>query len=369
MTIMRSKSAARLSARLAVLGLLGFAAACGSEPAMAPEAATETTQAPAPGGALSFSLSSNFVGFGVANVGQVPAPQTITMFNSLAMIPALGVKVGPISYQGTFTGWLSYTVKIVGLTAQITFTATGAPAMGGYIATVPVSLAGGTPQMVTVGYGVGRFFQDDLNNSAGWTLSGLWNFSALTGICNTSKPGECLPGPAEGTGALWYGSPTSGDFDFGTNSGSAVSPSFFMPGTVALPTQVRFATFFEIEFDVSPLSFDFMEVYLRNTGTGTRTFVGRLQQLPGFTGRQLTYLDVALDVPGGLPPGNYQVELAFSTRDPIANDYRGWVVDRLRVVPSVLPPGFAAGVNGENAGGLVVIPAGASPEFVPLIKR
>ncbi len=323
---------------LALVALIG----CSSNSGMPTTGSTPTADA----SVLTLVLTPPNLTF-VQVPGQPPPPaQVIIASNKAALIPSTGIQIGPTVYTDNLHGgWLSVTPKILGLTASITVKVLAVQnlPLGAYQATFTVKVPGtkNSPVPVTVSFVNGFYFQDGLETGTGWTFTGLWNRSMLgDGICDGER--GCLPNPDEGTWAMWYGNPVSGNYQTGgsANSGDAISPVFTIPAGAVDPI-LKFRTWYEIEYDVSPFSFDFMSVYLVDPTTHAATFVGRLNSMGGFTGHTTSgYVTATIDL-SGYTGHSWQLKFDFSTGDGSYNDYRGWIVDRI----AVAEPNFFTGIN------------------------
>ncbi len=317
--IRRRASAALFTASLLLVG------ACASDTPASPVLPDEAHASDV----LQLHLSSTAMVLAQAAVdAPLPAPGVIIASNSAALIPSTGIVVSAPSYAlGQPTGWLEVKPKILGLTASITMTVkpNGFPE-GAYQATFTVKVPGtkNSPKTVTVSYIKGFYLIDGVEEAT-WTMTGFWHRSQLNGICNVSKPGECLPSPAEGMWALWYGQDITGDFDNGnTNSGSAASPLFTIPPSAPNP-ELRFQTAWETE---GGNGFDEMRVELVSEDGGTVHVLGSLSGNP--QSQMGSYLQIGADL-SPYAGGTWRVRFVFNTYDDLFNDYRGWIVDDVRV--------------------------------------
>lgn len=263
--------------------------------------------------------------------GPIPAPKRIIAFNQAALIPQTGIQLSPMMYDNGIGGWFNVSFVITGLSANIDgrIVPNNLP-VGVYTGKFTVRVPGtrNSPVTVNVTYVKGIYFQDNAESATGWSSSGLWNLSTLVGICNVSdSPGACLPPPDEGQRAWWYGQPSTGDFETGgTNSGEIVSPEFTIPNGAVMP-MLGFRTTWESE---GCCSYDRKVVYFRESGTNDMTYLG----IMGGNGDQMenepVYLSAFLDMSSVIGKTGRLV-FDFDTGDSIANDFRGWVVDRIVV--------------------------------------
>ena len=263
--------------------------------------------------------------------GPLPAPRRIIAFNQAALIPYTGIQLSPVTYQGGIGGWFAVSFQITGLSANIDgrIVPNNLPD-GVYRASYTIRVPGtrNSPVTVNVTYAKGIYFQDNAESTTGWTSGGLWNLSALVGICNVSKPGECLPSPDEGDKAWWYGQPSTGDYQTGgsSNSGNLVSPEFTIPNGAINPL-LGFRTTWQHEFECC----DVRQVYFREAGTNTETFLGQMVFQPVL---MPTYLSAFVPMNSVIGKTGRLV-FRFDTQDGALNDYRGWIVDRIVVAESV----------------------------------
>lgn len=124
-----------------------------------------------------------------------------------------------------------------------------------------------------------------------------------------------------GTTSLYLGDPTTMTYDHGPVSASATRPILIPPGESTLSLTV----FADLGDDGSCV-FDVLELALTSAATSEREVLGRICA----SGLGLHRFDLAL------PPGRYDLELRFDTRDDLANDGTGLFVDdlTLELVPA-----------------------------------
>jgi hypothetical protein len=270
------------------------------------------------------------------NAGPLPAPRRIIAFNQAALIPYTGIQLSPVAYEGGIGGWFSVSFQITGLSANIDgrITPNNLPD-GVYRASYTVRVPGtrNSPVKVQVTYIKGIYFQDDAESTTGWNAGNLWNLSSLVGICNDDdydydydEP-KCLPAPDQGNFAWWYGSPETGDFDFGNNSGDLVSPEFEIPFGAENPL-LGFRTTWETECGCT--AYDRMEVFFRNSANNGETFLGILTGAQSQMDEDPVYLSAFLSM-SAVKGQTGRLIFRFRTVDGIANNYRGWIVDRIVV--------------------------------------
>ncbi len=327
---------------MAVLTTIALLAMAGCGPNSSLPTTSGATSADA--GVLTLVLSTTSPTFVQVPDGPLPAPQVIIASNAAALIPSTGIQVGPTVYTDNLHGgWLSVTPKILGLTASITMRVTRNDLpLGAYTATFTVKVPGtnNSPLPVRVTFVNGWYFADGLETGTGWSYTGLWNRSMLGGdICTPPVPYDeggypegCLPNPDEGSWALWYGNPETGNYDTPgvPNSGDATSPEFTIPSGAVDPV-LKFRTWYETEYLDAPFDFDFMDVYLVDADTENRYFIGELNSMVGFTGNQTSgYVTIAMDL-SGYTGHNWRLQFEFNTGDPGDNAHRGWIVDRIVV--------------------------------------
>jgi len=215
----------------------------------------------------------------------------------------------------------------------------------------------------------GLYFVDYADSGVAWTFSGLWHVTSGNN-CNNSR--GCTPGPDEGSGYFWYADPGPADFvDGGRNFGSAIGPAFLLPAGATYPV-VRIRTWFEIEYDVSPFSYDFMEIYLVEDGNpSNRVFLGRINGSSYFAGNGTTFglsdpwIEFVVPIPASQFGKTWHIDLFFDTRDPLYNDYRGWGVDFITVVEDTPPAGAVGAAALRHLFDRMMI----SGDRIPVVRR
>ncbi len=321
MSLIRSSSRRLWSACAAAL-VLGACASESEQPAVtSPDQANSAD-------VLQLTLTPGSMTFIQANpAGPLPAPRRIIAFNQAALIPQTGIQLSPMRYNGGTGGWFNVSFVITGLSANVDgrIVPNNLP-VGVYSGSFTVRVPGtrNSPVTVNVTYVKGIYFSDNAESATGWNTTGLWNLSALIPICNTSVA-TCLPAPDEGTKAWWYGSPATGDFQTGgANSGDLTSPEFFVP-LGAIEPVLGFRTTWDTE---NCCSYDRKEVFFKETGSGTETFLGIMD---GGTGNAMPgYLSAFLPM-SSVKGKTGRLVFRFRTVDNIDNDLRGWIVDRIVV--------------------------------------
>jgi len=366
--------------RLLAFAALAFAAACTgdmeSPTAVREEAPVAQANIPNPLFQLNFSPTSAF--FQTPNANEIPTkPQRIVIFSPYAAFATLGPpRVAKVEYTGGPGGWLTGNIELKSaFQADFNLRVVKGMPLGAYQARITITLLGVVNYVVNVTFVSGVYFLDYVNSDAGWTFTGLWHVAAGNN-CNNFR--GCTPAPYEGTGFLWYASEATGNFNFGNNSGNAISPPFALPAGAINPT-VSVRTFFEIEYDVSPFSFDFMEFHLDEDGNpGNTIFLGRINGSPGFNGGNSftapggPWLTFSVSVPASAFGKTWRLRLHFETRDGLYNDYRGWGVDEILIIESGLTgPSLGAGKARVDAS---LLEAGrtfklAPPVEIPLVRR
>lgn len=323
-----------------VAALVAFAAACGEtadQPLAPTPGGNETANSAHP---MDLVLTPGSFTFVQADAdGPLPAPKTIVAFNQAALIPSTGIVIGPVQYQGGSGGWLNVNAVIKGLSADINAAITpNTLPEGGYSATFTVRVPGtrnatNPPLTVTVSYIKGIYYQDNAEQAGRASFSGLWRRSQMgPGICNVSQV-SCLPNPAEGQWAYWYGDPTTGDFNFGTNSGELATQQFAVPDGAIAP-EVRFQSSKQNECGGFFCSFDEVRVYWRDALGGSDIFLARL----GSTNMP-TYNVLSVDL-SPVRGRTGRLVFRFDTYDSISNDYLGWILDN---IVAAEPGAFAGG--------------------------
>lgn len=314
-----------------VAALVAFAAACGEtadQPLAPTPGGNETANSAHP---MDLVLTPGSLTFVQADPnGPLPAPKTMVAFNQAALIPSTGLVIGPIQYQGGQGGWLSVNAVIKGLSADINAAITpNTLPQGGYSATFTVRVPGtrnatNPPLTVTVSYIKGIYYEDNAEQAGRATMGGLWRRSQMgPSICNVSRSGQCLPNPAEGQWAYWYGDPTTGDFDFGYNEGELVTQQFTVPSGAIAP-EVRFLSSKDNECVGSyTCSFDDVDVIWRDANGGGDILLANIgsPDMPNYD-----VLAVSLEAAVGRTG---RLVFRFDTRDGIINDYRGWIIDNI----------------------------------------
>jgi hypothetical protein len=335
--------------RLLVLAALSLAAAC-SDDVMAPTVVPETAPAAAaaynPNPLFNLFFSSMSVGFQSPNENQVPAnPAKIVIYSPYAAFATLGPpRVVKVEYTGGAQGWLTGNVEVKSaFQADLNLRVVKGLPLGAYGANVTLTLLGVVNYIVHVNFTSGVYFADFATSGTGWGYGGLWHHSTGNNCVN---PRGCTPAvPVHA-----YFSEATGDFDVpgGTaNSGDAMSPAFTLPGTASYPV-VELRTWYEIEYDVSPFSYDFMTVVLVDALTLVETELGTINSSPGFVGNGTTFgggdpfTTFVVPIPPALAGADYHVILRFATGDGAYNDYRGWGVAMVVVREGVAPTAASA---------------------------
>jgi len=332
---------------LAAFGLLAGACAGDTEsPTAVPEQApvVESAAIPVhPFFQLNFSTTS--VLLQAAEEFTVPSPAKVVITSPFAAFATLGPpRVIKVEYLGAGapTGWLTGNVELKSaFRADLNVRAVVGLPLGAYHARVTLTLLGVANYVVNVTFVSGLYYIDCANSDTDWDFTGLWN---LTAGNNTMNPRGATPLPEEGSGYFWYGSPATGDFDFGNNSGTATGPYFMLPAAAANPV-VHLRTWFEIEYDVSPFNYDFMEVWLVDEDDEDEEFLGRINGSPYFVGNGNSFgsggpwVDFEVPIPLSLTGDDWQIRLLFRTNDGAYNDYRGWGVDCITVTEGAPPTG------------------------------
>jgi hypothetical protein len=151
----------------------------------------------------------------------------------------------------------------------------------------------------------------DAASLSGWTLtnsSGVTKGWQLWSTAFTSHSGK---------GALYYGSITDGDYDFGTNSGTAKSPAFVVPAATAVTAETW--VYMDTE---SSSSYDTLALQVLRPGKTTVSKAVKAQV--GFA--VLSWVKVTVDL---TPYAGETVQLAwyFNTVDSTSNGGKGVFVD------------------------------------------
>lgn len=261
---------------------------------------------------------------------------------------------------------------------NVFFVAAEAPGFGSSSISVPIPnnhVVANRNLTLTAAAPITTFFTDGFETTSGWTTSGLWNRSTLTGISNGAfptyvslAPGDnsngALPAPASGSFAFWFGSPVSGGVERGNflnqhfsgdapksggesmtpHSGVLSSPAITTIPSNAARVTLRFDTWFEIE-SVNPNAsgYDIMSVFVRVLPSGPTTLVRRLNPFEAVFegGADIPYtsdgynrapvwrpVEIDLDAYKGQ---QIQLLFEFNTVDDLYNGFRGWIIDNVTV--------------------------------------
>ena len=228
--------------------------------------------------------------------------------------------------------------------------------------------------------------------AVGWGTTGLWRIQArpdavtvspaIGGILTDVAPGAPLPAAWNGTGAAWFGDPSTGTYCVGHSAveqhpsdgcrsdgaveGTLTSPSFALPRA---PATLEFHAWWEIaagDFDVA----DVMTAEYSTDNGATWTSAARLNPSgPPFGSLHQPYTSGGVREPGVWRA--YSVDLApavgsqavrvrfhFDSVDELGQGFRGLLIDAVFVEGSDVPTnatvneggGFAPGQSGQPAG-------------------
>lgn len=342
--------------RLLAVAALAFVAACSNDvtsPTVAPQDGPEDAAAYIPNPLFQINFSSTSAFFQVPDENTVPAnPAKIVMWSPYAAYATLGPpRVVKVEYTGGSGGWLTGNVEVKSaFQADLNLRVVKGMPVGAYSAKVTLTLLGVVNYYVYVNFVSGVYFIDCAENAAAWTFSGLWHQTAGGTSVNPRGP---HPSADEGTYFFGYYSESNGNFTGGgANQGSAVGPAFALPVGAMYPA-VNIRTWYEIEYNVSPYSFDYMEIYLQEDGNpSNREFVGRINTQGVMIGNGTTFgqanpwVDHQFAIPASvlsaLGGKNVRLELHFETRDGLYNDYRGWGVDCITIIEGAAPSAVGA---------------------------
>jgi hypothetical protein len=312
-----------------------------------------------------------------------PATPAVTI-SCPASVPYTGADQTPCTGAATGIGNVPLTPVVVAYTPGIP----NAP--GSYTATATFAAAGNyTGGSASAGITV-LAFSDGFETDLGWTRSGQWNRSTLSGITNvliptyvSLAPGDgsagALPAPKTGSYAQWFGSPAWGNYlgqaapadaalggtSATTVTGTATSPSFAVPSSLMTIPSLEFDTWWEIE-SVNPSTFDIMEVAVQDVATSSVTTLGALNPGadPGTSSAALPFTSggynappvwtgVAIDL-SAFRGKTVRVLLRFDSRDRLYNGFRGWVVDNVRLTSA--PAAIRTAPTGGPTFGLRPVP-------------
>lgn len=175
-----------------------------------------------------------------------------------------------------------------------------------------------------------------------------------------------LPNAFSGCFYFWYGSPATGNYDFGTTSGILTSLALDLRGLTQATLQ--FQSWFEIE-GVAPQTFDVMRVVVLD-GT-TFAELGDVGRLNPTTAVDLPARQPMTSGGANLPPifipwefdlspfagRSVRLRFEFATGEQPFNNFRGWIIDDVRVISArpVLPAPLLE--QGPHAGGRRQSPA------------
>lgn len=227
------------------------------------------------------------------------------------------------------------------------------------------------------------------NGEPEWTTTGFWNRSTLAGITNAAftsgavqtfvlnadgapVPGGALPSPFDGSFAMWYGQPSSGNFLSGTssNSGNVTSPVFTVPSTTD-DVYLELKTWWEIE-GVNPRSFDIMQIQLVNAAGSVVQVLRQLNPLSdptspaavdriplAYTSGGFNTAPVWQDISININAHRGQlraIRFVFSTGDGNYNNFRGWIVDDVAIRFGGALPSVSASVLSDTPAGQELVP-------------
>jgi len=179
-------------------------------------------------------------------------------------------------------------------------------------------------------------FSDDMESgTANWAADGLWH---LVDTAATPTPSP-LPEANSPTHSWWYGQDLTGTYNTGEpNSGALDSTVFRVPAD----RNLEFYSWEEVEPQAG-LAYDLRQVYVSSDGGDTWSLVhtsdGAVQN---------AWYQVLLDF-SSYEDWSVLVRFQFDTVDNLFNDFRGWYVDDVRLVPRAptgLQDDFESGAPG-----------------------
>jgi hypothetical protein len=208
-------------------------------------------------------------------------------------------------------------------------------------------LFAGTSSALTV-------FQDDMESGAnGWTATGFWHQVGAAGPCANSHSLAT---------SWYYGQASTCTYDNGaTNSGFLTSPTITIP---ASPYTAKLSFYYYYETESAGASYDKRLVQISTDGGAT---FSTLLQLSGDT--MNTWQQQIIDLSAYLGQ-TIQLRFSFDTVDAVANNFKGWYIDDVRIAivgsySSFAPTTFTwidiaspandTGITGDDASGTVAL--------------
>ncbi|MEY3011846.1 MAG: hypothetical protein RIT45_581 [Pseudomonadota bacterium] len=159
-------------------------------------------------------------------------------------------------------------------------------------------------------------FNDDFEKGAG-----SWQFTNTAGTGKGWQiTGSALQSKSP-KGALYYGDPGAGNYNFGKSSGTAISPSLPVPS--GTKSELRFWLWVDTE---SGSSYDKLSVYVVDGGTKKQIWS---KSTSGFGTKK--WIEVKTDM-STYAGKSVQVEFNFDTVDSVANSTQGVFVDDFQLV-------------------------------------
>ena len=162
--------------------------------------------------------------------------------------------------------------------------------------------------------------------------SGLGKWESITGLWHLTDTGSAWPDPClSPTHSMWFGSEATGNFDTGfQEAGDLISYPFSLP--VSPNITLEFYHWREGEYNPYDGSF----VYISIDGTNWDLIYSAYGVISPWQKESIDITQYG---------GNTSVQLKFffDTLDSGFNDYRGWLVDDIQVLTSVIDPSMRIG--------------------------
>ena len=177
----------------------------------------------------------------------------------------------------------------------------------------------------------GGFFDDVESGTNGWTATGLWHIVGTGACSNWFSP----------THSWYYGLNATCTYNNGAaNSGDLISPTIVIPASGTLTFQSWEQT------ESSGTTWDKRIVYISTNGAAS--WIQLLQSVNNAS----AWYQVSIDL-SAYAGKVTQLQFHFETVDSVANDFRGWYIDDVRVAgPPTLSvtPATSLNASGEQGG-------------------